>query len=83
MNAKQRIKHGNKFPLDAPDEWWNSDGNNAPLATDKAHATARGIIAELQDRRGIKQGFLDLDEEVRRELVDKLAEIIRVGMLAS
>lgn len=80
MNAKKRIVNGNAFPFDAPDEWWAGDGRNPPPPVDKAHATARGIIAELQDRRGIKLGFIDLDDEIRIEIVEKLAEIIREGM---
>lgn len=80
MTPKQRIKHGNNFPLDATDEWWNGDGKHPPVAVDKAHSTARGIVAELQDRAGIKHGFNDLDEDVRVELIKTLSEIIRVGM---
>ena len=80
MTTKQRLKHGNSFPLDAPDSWWESTGDNPPLPIDKAHATARGVIAELQDRRGIKNGFDNLDEDIRKEIVEKLADIIRQGM---
>lgn len=54
MTPKQRIKHGNEFPFDAPDCWWqdrtNCDYNTEPK--DWAHATARGIVEDLQDRRG-------------------------------
>jgi hypothetical protein len=79
MNAKQTIKHGNEFPLDAPDAWWDDAGthNPAPPPKDWAHSAARGIIANLEDRRGIKHGFENLDEAVRVEIVESLAEIIR------
>lgn len=80
MNAKQCIKHGNKFPFDAPAEWWEGDGKNPPPPVDKAHATARGIIADLQDRRGIKEMFGRVDQEICSEIINKIAEIIRVGM---
>lgn len=71
------LRHGAKYPYDAPDEWWDSDGSNPPPATDWAHSAARGVLADLNDRRGIKQGFAGLDEGVRAEIIASLAEIIR------
>jgi hypothetical protein len=80
MTPKQRLKHGNEFPFDATDSWWEGDGNNPLPPRDRWHAAARGVIAELQDRRGIKQGFDDLDEDVRADIVNTLAKIIREAM---
>ena len=61
-------KLGQRFPYDAgrPVEDW-------------AHAAARGVIADLTDRRGIKNGFSGVDDGTRSELVDRMAEIIRIA----
>lgn len=77
--ALQSLEHGGEFPYDAPDEWWNDveDGNDPSLPVDFAHAAARGIIADLKDRRGIKRGFDGVSEEVRVTVVAQMAEIIR------
>ena len=83
MNAKQCLNHGGEFPYDAPDSFWENSNNTPPKATDKAHATARGIIADLEDRHTIKHGFADVDEATRVEIVNDLAEIIREGMKES
>lgn len=69
-----RLEQGNEYPYDRPDDY--EDGATFP-ATDWAHAAARGIIADLSDRRGIKHSFGDVDEDVRKELVQSIAEIIR------
>jgi len=77
MSAKHRLAHGAEFPYDAPDEWWGGNAESPPASVDKAHAAARGIIADLQDRRGIKRGFDDIDESTRVEIVESIAAIIR------
>lgn len=76
-NPAIRVRHGNKFPYDAPDKWWDGDASNPPKADDWAHSAARGVLADLQDRRGIKYGFDNIDEGVRAEIVASLAAIIR------
>jgi hypothetical protein len=73
------LEHGNRFPYDAPDKWWKSSEENPPAAADWAHEAARGVLADLQDRRDIKRGFENVDEDVRAELVQDLAEIIRIA----
>lgn len=82
MSPKAQIKHGNQYPFDEIDAWWNDE--NEPQKPSKpkdwAHATARGIIASLQDRQGIKhQLTTQIDEETRQEIVGEIAAIIRVG----
>lgn len=74
--ARFRLQHGAQFPYDASDAWWERSGR-PPRAKDWAHRAARGIIADLKDRRAIKWGFDNVDEDVRREIVATLAEIIR------
>ena len=46
-------------------------------AADWAQLAAQAVIADLQDRRGIKRGFEGVDEDVRIEIVQTLAAIIR------
>lgn len=74
---ENRIDHGARFPYDAPDDYTGAPDDTPPPPTDWAHAAARGCIADLRDRRGIKWGFDDIDEEIRSEIVSTLAAIIR------
>lgn len=76
--AKYRIEAGREFPFDAPDGWMR--GQPTPQEIDSAHAAARGILADLCDRSGIKYGFSDIDEDVRIEIINSIAEIIRQAM---
>lgn len=69
------LKSGNEFPYDRPDR---EDEPVRPL-TDWAHAAARGVLSNLTDRRGIKWSLQEIDEEVRIEIVDSLADIIRLA----
>ena len=74
------LQHGAEFPYDAPDKWWRDDGDlPPPPADDWAHAAARGVLANLSDRRGIKQELNSVDEDVRVQLVADLAAIIRAA----
>lgn len=78
--ADRTIQHGNKYPYDAPDAWWNDgDVNSPPPPSDWAHSAARGVLADLSDRRGIKRGFEDLDESIRADIVKAISNIIRVA----
>lgn len=74
--AKRSLQHGDKFPFDAPDGW--EVGDPVP-PKDWAHRAARGVLADLCDRRGIKWGFQEIDEDVRVEVVESLAGIIRAA----
>jgi len=82
MDAKEILEHGARFPYDAPDSWWDSSDDAPPLPGDWAHAAARGILADLTDRRGIKHELSQVDEDVRREIVAIMAEIIRAALPA-
>lgn len=76
-NANHALERGAQYPYDAPDSW--SSDTPPPPAKDWAHAAARGVLADLTDRRSIKNGFRDIDEDVRLEIVESLAEIIRIA----
>jgi hypothetical protein len=82
MTAKEMLDHGNRFPFDAPDAWWQGHTKEFPPAKDWSHAAARGVLADLKDRRGMIWGLSNIDEEVREEIVDSLAEIIREASAA-
>lgn len=74
-----QIEMGTNYPYDASDAWWEADGKKPPRHKDWAHAAARGVLADLQDRGGIKHGFDNVDEDVRRDIVESLAAIIRLA----
>lgn len=78
---------GDVHPYDDPgfdpnDPWWEDENHVSPdpsPAKDWAHRAARGIVNDLLDRRDIKFGFHGVVEETRREIVETMAEIIRVA----
>lgn len=71
------LKHGNMFPYDAPDAWWDDGGISPPPPKDWAHSAARGVVADLCDRRGTKRGFEEVDDGTRLEIIETLAAMIR------
>lgn len=75
----REIAHGNAYPFDASNDWWHSSGGNPPEPKDWAVSAARGIIANLQGRQGIKHQLAEgeIDEKTRREIVNQIARIIR------
>jgi hypothetical protein len=71
------LQQGDRYPYDATDEWRDTNHeDDAPPAEDWAHSAARGIVANLRDRRGIKHGFDNVDEDVRRGIVAAIRRII-------
>jgi len=54
-----------------------SDDENMPDPGDWAVRAARGVIADMRDRRAIKWGFDNVDQDVRREMIQTVADIIR------
>lgn len=79
MNVLRTLEHGDKFPYDAPDAWWRAYGEEPPPPRNWAHRAARGVLADLTDRRDIKRGFENVDEDIRAEIVDTLAVIIQAA----
>lgn len=78
--ATIRLEQGNQFPYDATD-YQRENWPDVPFtaATDWAQYAARGVLADLTDRRGIKRGFEEIDEDVRLNIVACLAGIIRAA----
>lgn len=67
------FKAGQEHPYDA------NDNGRARKPKDWAVKAARGVLDNLCDRRDIKRGFEQVDHDVRKEIVDSLAEIIRIA----
>lgn len=78
-SAKTQIDFGNRYPFDAPDSWKERADTFPPPPEDWAHSAARAIIADLLDRRGIKQELREIDEDIRIEIVQKFRKIILVA----
>lgn len=77
--AKVTFESARRYPYDADDAWWHARAGSVPPppAADWAHAAARAVVHDLSDRRKIKQGFVQIDEAVRKEIIESIAEIIR------
>lgn len=71
MDAQHALDMGAKYPYDA------EDVPTPPV--DWAHAAARGVLADLCDRRGINWEFESVDTEVRIDIVEALSAIIRLA----
>ena len=74
---KRCLEHGAEFPYDAGQDFWQDKIEIPPPPTDWAHAAARGVLADLTDRRGIKHELEQVDYDVREELTQTMASIIR------
>lgn len=78
------LSHGNRYPFDANDHWWKFGkvtGVPATMLTDDwALRAARGIMGNFMDRRVIGETVRNgIDEEVRAEVVETMAGIIRAA----
>jgi hypothetical protein len=77
MSAKISLDHGTRWPFDSPEDW---DGSTPlPEPIDWARRAALGVLANLGDRRGIKHELQEIDHDIRVEVVETLAEIIRLA----
>lgn len=70
------LKHGYEFPYDA--EYGDKVGE-VENSEEWAYRAARGVVADLMDRRKIKHGFEEIDLEIRQEIIAYLAKIIRLA----
>jgi len=66
--AKIELLRGSEFP---------HDGNHAD--SDWATIAARGVLHNLNDRRGIKWELAKVDDDIRAEIVETMADIIRAA----
>ena len=65
------LKRGTEYPYD------HREGVPLRLKDDKYYKIARAIAYDCSDRRGIKQGFYSVDVDVREDIIDKWASIIK------
>lgn len=78
--VRTSLMMGGVFPYDAGEAFWDTDQGTmppTPPAKDWAHYAARGVLANLLDRRGIKGALHDVNHDVRAEITQMLAAIIR------
>lgn len=80
-SSKRVLEHGAQYPYDGGADFWEGRTPTPPPATDWAHAAARGVLADLLDRSGINRALNDeqIDRETRAEIVQSMAEIIRLA----
>jgi len=79
--SKRALEHGARYPYDGGADFWEDRTPTPPPATDWAHAAARGVLADLLDQSGINRALNDeqIDRETRAEIVQSMAEIIRLA----
>lgn len=75
------LEQAKSFPYDAPDSYQEDYDTNKqpPVAKDWCHLAARGVLANLLGRRGIRPALEDLDEDIRIDIIDSVTEIIRAA----
>lgn len=71
MSVEMYYNRGQEYPYDGGEK------AKARKPADWAVKAARGVLSNLSDRRGIKQELEQVDDDVREELIDTIAEIIR------
>ena len=69
--AQRQLAHGSKYPYDG--------GSEAAPAIDWAHAAARGVMADLLDRRGVKWELEKVGIDVRADIVTAVAAVVRAA----
>jgi hypothetical protein len=69
MTPEKRLAFGIAHPYDERE------------ATDAAHRAAQGVLSELTGRSGVGDELEQLDEDLRIEITDAVADIIRAAGL--
>ncbi len=65
--ARHNLELGEKFPY---------DGKRESVSPDWAHKAARGVMIDLCDRRYVKHALVDLDDDVKRDIILSIKETI-------
>jgi hypothetical protein len=68
MSAEQSLERGKKYPYD-----------DHTKAEDWAHIAACGVLADLTGRGGVGDELDQCDEDIRIEITQSLAAIIRLA----
>ncbi len=72
------IKHSNKYAYDrVGDEAREEEGYSTPKGTDWSIIAARAVLGDMSDRGGVRHELDSIDYEVRDEMVETLANIIK------
>lgn len=71
IRATRDIERGRQHPYDS--------ARDKDYAVDWSVIAARGIMADLSDRTGIKDKLAVVDPFTRNEMIDSMASIIRVA----
>ena len=72
---KHHIQFGEKFPYDRDETI-----NQTPKPLTPELRAAYGVLSCLLDRRGIKEALEEVDFDIREEIVETLAGIIKEAM---
>lgn len=76
--AEFTLVRGEQWPYDGAPQF-DGDAVIRQQSKDWAHRAARGILYDLNDRAGIKHAFKGVYINVRVDIVDALATIIRTA----
>lgn len=71
---KRSIQSGKESPYDRNED----NETHKPLTPERI--AAYGVLNDLMDRRGIKWALEEIDFEIREEIVENLAGIIKEAM---
>ena len=74
---KRSIQRGIEYPYDGDDE------GQSPVPLTPERVAAYGVLTDLLDRRGIGHALDDIDYEIKEEIVETLAGIIKEAMKES
>ena len=78
FRTQRALAMGAEYPFDARAEWdEHGDRVSPPPPVDWAHAAARGVIADMSDRRGLRDLLDSVQRDVRVNIVQSIADIIR------
>ena len=82
-NAKRAIELGTQHPYDARDDEELNDNEPPTAAPDWALAATHGILWDLRGRGGIGNALDEVDADIRAEITQTLADIIRTAHAAA
>ena len=70
MNLPREYEIAIKYPYDGLDTHECS----------KERLIALAILSDLLDRKGIKNAFYDIDRDIKAEIIESMASLIKVGI---
>jgi hypothetical protein len=73
--AECELKNGDQYPYDI----YGASECPEKTSRDWAERAARGVLSDLSDRKGIKWELQKVDIDIRADIVQALADIIRTA----